>query len=664
MPASAITWLVEADTDGDGVYETNITGRISPVAGGFSIKRGLNDEGVYQVTELSLGIENADGEWTPENGGSGISGLMKPGIPVRVKATHNAVTNTLWTGYMLSFVNWWEAGPLAGVNVSCRDIADYLRRYGSVNVLSSTTRDTDGGITAILDAVGIAAGLRSLDDGLHAMPFHFVASQGAITAIMDCVYSEMGGLFWINKSGQLRFESRASRLGLTVDRTWGDGTNIFPERVQYESRVDDLISTMEVQATIFQSDQLEQEVLRFNRGSHNNPADSFALTAGQIFEADYHYAAPVLTLTTPVASQDYLANSAIDGSGTDKTSALTVTVTDKGGRATIRLVNTDAATIYVTAFRLRATVETFLNDRPIFVAAKSIPGQPSDQSATIQIPWADETGQVAQNYCVASLRTHRYPIPRLTLSFGLQRHDDIAASLLAAEIGDLVLYKDTGLGATKSAMVNDWWYIESLRYQVAAGEVTTCEVAMIPTYAYRDLDNIAYDLFTRANAVGDLGTALSGDVWADDAGFDIATNKARPNVATLQIPNLALGAANCVCEVSLSNMSADTDEEVGLIYRHADASNYWRVYVDDGTDEVILEKVVAGVVTELSSPAWTPTDTAELRVIAQGNRHRVWLDRKLVIDVTDAALNTNTRAGLFSRSTTVVDFDDYYGQGL
>ncbi|MBF8255128.1 MAG: hypothetical protein HW375_35 [Anaerolineales bacterium] len=725
----AVTWALEADFNKDGAYEEVLTGRLTPGMTSPQIRRGLSRGGMYQTSEISFGLLNNDNRYTQDNPSSPLAGPIEQGVPVRVRATHNAITYDRWTGFLQKPRWTWSRSRLPYVTFSARDISEYFGRYDAVNIISSTTRRTDQAIGLVLDAMGVAAGLRTLDVGQHTMPFHFVRSQQAMGAVMDAVYAEMGALLWVTKDGKVRFESRASRMGLTVDHTWGDGTTIKPEEIHYAPDEEDLIATVQLQATIFQADQLQQEVFRFQRGSHNNPADSLVLGPGQIYgEVEFHYDASVLVLADPVASKDYLANAARDGSKTDRTSSLGVTVTDLGGGFTLQLVNnltsvattaaedidasetaidvasgsavevgeiividsewilvnaivantltsvtrgvngTTAAThanganiyhtIAVTAFRLLATVETFLNDRPIFVASKSIPGQPSDGSFSAQVPFADDTGLLIRDYVMQLLRTHRYPVPPLTLVFSLERNDDTALSLLTAEIGELVKF------ANSSALIDDWWYIESITDALGVGKITKVEVTLLPSYAYRDLSKIAYDLFTRANAAGDLGTALSGDVWADDAGFDIASNTARPNVATLQIPNVALGAANCVVEASLANMSADADEEVGLIYRHADASNYWRVYLDDGTDEVILEKVVAGVVTELASPAWTPTDTAELRVIAQGSRHRVWVDRKLVIDVTDSALSANPRVGLFSRSTTAVTWDDFYGQGL
>lgn len=662
MAASVITYTIEADTDGDGVFETDLTPYVNSRTPGFALSRGLNAQGVYQSGQLTLSLDNLTGLFTPENSGSALYGRFESGVAIRIKATHAATPYTLGIVYMQDASLEWQE-PVGGIaNYTCEDLAAYLGRYGAIDVVSSTARDSDGAITAILDAMGIAAGLRSLDAGVQAFPFHFVASADAMGAIMDCVASEMGGRAWINKSGQIRFESRAARLGLTVDHTWGDGTNIVPESIRYESNESRIVGKVEVQATIFQQDQLQQEILRFQRGSHNSPADSLFLANGTIYEADFFYDSAVLALAAPVAAQDYLANSNQDGSGADRTSNLSVTVTDKGGRGTVKLVA--AADLYVTAFRLQATVMTFLNDRPSFIAAKSTLLGPTDGVVTVSVPWADDTGLVARDYSMHLLRINRYPTPRVQLVFALDRHNDAAASLLAVEIGDLVRYKDTGLGTIGGAMVDDWYYLEELQYAAAAGQISTATVSLIPSYAYRNLDKIVYDLFTRADAAS-LGTSLSGDVWAGGGEFGVAANKAYATAATERISTLALASADCVVEATIIDATTDADCRAGVVYRYSDDNNHWRAYVKNDGDLVVLEKVVAGVPTVVASAAVTIAGSHELQVLCQGTRHRVRLDRKWILDSTDSALSANTQVGLYAnQASTTVYWEDFYSEGL
>jgi hypothetical protein len=61
------------------------------------------------------------------------------------------------------------------------------------------------------------------------------------------------------------------------------------------------------------------------------------------------------TLIQPVASTDYTANTAQDGSGADVTGALGVSVTNKTSAADVLLVNSGAVDLYVTLFKIRGT---------------------------------------------------------------------------------------------------------------------------------------------------------------------------------------------------------------------------------------------------------------------------------------------------------------------
>lgn len=142
---------------------------------------------------------------------------------------------------------------------------------------------------------------------------------------------------------------------------------------------------------------------------------------------------------------------------------------------------------------------------------------------------------------------------------------------------------------------------------------------------------------------------------------------ATPAVPTELVTDLSVPVSDwrdMVCEVNLSNITGDTDAEVGLVFRAKDTSNFMAAYIDDGDDLVHLASFVAGSEATIATAAWTRSDTAELRVIVQRYRIRVWVDFELVIDATSTLNLTGGSAGLFSRSTAVVTFDDFYAEGL
>ena len=554
---TAPTWSLLADFNRDGVYEFDLRPYVDAGAQ-LRVSRGVDRNGRMRVSTLEVSLDNQTGIFTPEYSSSSLYGLLKPDVPIQLAANFSSTDYTLWTGYAQSWTCKWAGSK--GIGARCQlsaiDLAGAFLKDAQVNVVSSTSRSTSDAIAAIMVAAGLSSSDYNLDAGIQSLPFHFVRAQKALDAIMDAVYSEMGGTAWIQADGKLRFENRHARLGTTVDATWGDSTNVIPENVAYEVSTNDLVTSASVSATIFTTGQDNDEILRFTRGMDTRGgADSIAIAAGASYEAEFDYGVAAVSITAAVAVTDYLANTAIDGTGTDKTSALTVSVTDLGGAARIKLTNTDAATIYVTKFRLRGQRTAYTNQSPTFTVTKSVVGMKTDRSLQLRVPFADDS-QAAKDFSVALCRTYRVPYPRVTLEFCWDT-DDITAAMLAADIGQLVKFADLTSGnAAWLTNVNDWWYIEAIEQMVSPAAVPRTQVTLTPAYTYRNLDAIAYDSFTRSNATGDLGTSLSGDAWANDSGFNIASNAAVPNVTTVQTPNINLGVTDGVAEVSLAGMAS------------------------------------------------------------------------------------------------------------
>ena len=537
MADSLITWTIAADFDNDGVCETDLRSYIVGGSSGVRISRGIDHQGNPRISQVVIALDNSEGVFTPGYSASPLYGQLVPDVLIQIGATHNAISYTRWTGYAQSWkVNFGPSGntcTLTAVDL----IGAYLAVSEPVYVTSSGARDTDGAMVAIRDYVGLVAGDCSFDEGLQDLPLHFVNEQSAIEAMMDVTRSEMSGIPpWVTADGLLRFESRQSRLGVTVDDTWGDGTNIIPEQISYELDTTDLVDTVTVTPTIFTTGQADTEIFRLPWGAATN--DSLHLAAGQRYEVVLGYGGPVTALTAPEAVVDYLANTAVGGTGTDRTSSLTVTATDLG--ASFRLVLVAALELYVTKMSLRGQMEPFAGQSPKYIAHKSVPLLKVSRGVELLVPYGGDT-QAVRDYAVAMMRTYRYPYPRVKLSFAWV-DDDIKAAMLGVELGNLIEFADVGSGdsAARVTQVNDWWYVEAIEEMSVPAAVGRSTITLVPSYLFRNLDDCVYDSFVRANASGDLGTASSLDAWADDSGFDIASNAARANSVALQVPSMVV----------------------------------------------------------------------------------------------------------------------------
>jgi len=507
-----------------------------------------------------------------------------------------------------------------------------------------------------------------------ATPIVRIGANEALTGFFDGRLQEVSWYGTKLSDERLAAHRRAALMG-----GWGDGTTIYPSAITYEIDDQDLISTATVQLQHILDSEPEQVIFGFSRSADRTggrAADSILIPAGGQygpFESDY--ARPILTLSAPVAGENYTANSAIDGTGTDLTADLEVPVTDLGAGFRGLIRNTGATPAYITKFELEGLPLDVALGSAQFVTNKPIPGNKTDMGVTIFVPFGDDGAAhpVAQDYSHALASRYRWPYPRLTLDFDVSS-DAKKSAFLALEVGDLVYYSDTGLGVDQTSAViagssaHDWYYVETMRFALdvpQGGRTFEMSVTLIPSWLYRNLDRIAYDLFEREDASGSLGTSLSNDAWANDSGFDIAGNAARANTDTESRAVLDLGplAFDHVVEVDLSEIGSG--DEVGVVFGGVDDDNEYRLYVDEAASEVILEKQIATAVTEIASPAYTVGSESSLRVLHQGSRIRAWVGRRLYIDVDDSALNTGTKVGLFARNAAgTTKFHRFYAEGL
>lgn len=656
------------DFDRDGTFETDITTYLDTLAGGFTITRGMNIDGAPQISELSFNVNNGDGRFNPDYTSGPYYAYLThvEGTPMQVQVRDPSSTwRAAWTGYVRSVR--CQFGRFNGgiASFRARDIFHYIKEYRDFNLATTTSVLTSTAFTSILTALGMVGADYSVAVGKQTLPYHYARGAVALNALAEVMQSEMGGSMFVKRDGVVRFEGRDARLGVaSPDFTWGDGTNRKFESIEPERTDEEVQTSITVIAQIFNLGQADTVLFRSSRSMYTKPtADSMALTAGEVYEAVVEYGAPAYALTAPVAITDYLSNTAANGTGTDKTSALTVTATDLGAACRIKIVNTDASTVYLTWFQLRGQPASFTGPNPQFVATKSNIGDKIVRSRSIRVPFADDT-QTLRDYPYQLVRTYRRGYPRVTLSFSWT-HDDIITDMTIAEIGDLVRLTDTANGAQQATMLDDWFYIERIKLIVptpGAKVPKRSEVTLVPSYLWRNLDKITYDLFTRSN--GAVGRSTQGTLWTSATNFEVSSNKGVATVTTAIVPILGALTADVVVEVSAAAITTGASAEVGVVYRYTDASNYWRAYVSNLNDKVYLEKVVGGAVTTVSQPAWTVTATAEIRVYAQGNRHRVYVDDVLYIDTTDAALNTQVSVGLYLKGATTTTVDDFYAQGL
>jgi hypothetical protein len=194
------------------------------------------------------------------------------------------------------------------------------------------------------------------DLGSDVYPFAFddlgdgpKASQVAL----DVCMSEQGYLYIrgdADAGETLRFENRFARTFAPLEATF-DETQIANEAdaLAVPSDLSNILNDVDVQTIARRRDAAATTVLIRLEG----PVRVDPGAAGVRLFVDYRDPANESTwiggqdLVQPLANTDWTANAAEDGSGANKTSAVTVTLTEFGSRAMLELVSTDPDPVYV-----------------------------------------------------------------------------------------------------------------------------------------------------------------------------------------------------------------------------------------------------------------------------------------------------------------------------
>lgn len=276
-------------------------------------------------------------------------------------------------------------GRTDGLGEICRlTAADDLAALASVelfNLLSGRNLNAAAIANRILTWSGFSPNHRRLESGPTLIATEPRALWGvSAAAALTALQLESNGRIYQDGRGYIRLESaghRAAAPHTAARATVQDTRGHHPYLSQLESAAGSAIEN----AIVFRYQRGEnrglQEIWRLH--------ETAALPAGATrdFLAESAAYAVVERIRTPLAIADYAANSQADGSGTDLTTRIAVSLPAAGnggpgyaGKGTmVRVVNRHAtATAYLTLLRLRAD-RAWRPREPVSYAAAAVPSQ-------------------------------------------------------------------------------------------------------------------------------------------------------------------------------------------------------------------------------------------------------------------------------------------------
>jgi len=470
--------LVDWNADGDF---TDTYDDISGDTLGMSWSRGRDYasalEGQSVSGKLTATLVNTDGKYSPSNTSSVLTGSILPGRSVRVTAGDSTFPATFpisfndgirWQGYLDKIIPAPASKGLKTCTLTAYGSLGYLNQF-EVQLSSQTNRRTDQAVGDILDDLGWAAGDRSLDTGLTTISRFWIAKKKGIDALRLVEETEAGFIKEL-KDGKIGFENRHHRLtesaSTTSQATFSDASgasNTFTSISQT-----DPISTIinHVEATARTYTTASASVL-WTHPETGSDSPTLAPAEAKTFEAEYpnpdagNNAEEVDAWTTPAATTDYLANTASDGSGTNRTSDIAVTNVKTAERMVMTFTNNSTDDIFMTKIQSRGTAVSTKNPctvRAIDTTSQTTYGERKYVAKTKFIPTTSE----AQDWCDYQMSIYGSPVEILSMTIPAGNGDNIK-EILARDISDRITVtanNDAKLG------INADFFIESEAHTV------------------------------------------------------------------------------------------------------------------------------------------------------------------------------------------------------
>ena len=479
----AISYGLYIDWNNDGDFtnaEDDITGDALTISWSRGRDYGSALEGKSIAGKLTATLVNTTGKYSPSNTSSPLSGSILPGRSVKITAGQSVPfpqtfpiafsDTTRWQGKLDRILPQPASQGLKTCTLTAFGNLGYLNQF-EVQLSSQTNRRTDQAVGDILDNLGWASGERTLDTGLTTISRFWMAKKKGIEALRLVEETE-AGFIKETKDGKIGFENRHHRLTQTASTTSqatftdaSGATNTFSSISQA-----DPLSTIvnHVEATARTYDTATVAVL-WTHPETGSDSPTLSPSESKTFEAEYpnpdsaNNAEEVDAWTTPAATTDYLANTASNGSGTNRTSDIAVTNEKTAERMVMTFTNNSADDVFLTKIQARGTAVATKNPctvRAIDTDSQAEYGERKYVAKTKFIPTTTE----AQDWCDYQASIYGSPVEILTMN--IPANETSVRQAMSRDISDRITVtanNDAKLG------VNADFFIESEAHNVSLG---------------------------------------------------------------------------------------------------------------------------------------------------------------------------------------------------
>lgn len=304
---------------------------------------------------------------------------------------------------------------------------------------------------------------RSIDRGLSAIPYYGPFRRNAGECLDEVQSGELGGYLYIDGTGTAVFEEQSSRFSAATSLATIDDTM---SGLDYEESLDDRITKVELSYGLYEIgvDGTVLWSLEMTQSRAIPASGTLTIQAPLGFLAKNFITTLVSGVQQLVANTDWRANSKPDGTGTDQTGNVVMTLEKFGEGLVISMENQTAVEIWLTQLAVRGTPIRQGSDMPLYEYTPAITAYvpnplvfdyPLNDSAIAVESWGAYLGD-------------RYSRQQERLSVTLKPSSTAQlTTMLQRVLSDRV----TIINDTKryASMVNGDYYIENITHRIQKG---------------------------------------------------------------------------------------------------------------------------------------------------------------------------------------------------
>lgn len=423
-----VTWRVVVDWDGNGDFDfRNEADRVTSI----SIQRGRNfflrlnsrneADGFQRVSpgKAVITLENYDGLYNPYN----VNSPLYPNVDllkekrIKIIAVVGNSYYTVFTGFISDIKITFGATQTA--TIEAVDGLKYLSDQSASTIVHEGLR-IDEAINAVLDKSAWTWG-REIDRSYTVIPYWWGENRAYDEV---CLLSEADlGYLFVKATGQVAHYSR--------NRTGKLAASISEEVV-----LKSFATSMPWEAI--------RNIVRVAANPIQKEANSIAwtlaerplLAAGR--SAEYWASFENATVNATCGAGDYSANSAADGSGTDLTADISVSVYGFGTSAKLTVTNNGGTDAYITLLQVKG--DQLIKNKS-FVESQVAP---ANRLLTLDIDWLQDVN-IASDYAswLSSYLSQSRYIPTVTMEalpsvqFSADLFDTIELDMPTIDINDM-----------------------------------------------------------------------------------------------------------------------------------------------------------------------------------------------------------------------------------